>query len=144
MTTPSDIPPGFEKFSRTSPFLDQVGQIWVLPEPSAPRFAIRIADNHLNNKGTAHGGIISTLADIACGYTLYWSAEPAPNLVTIHLATEFLGAAKHGDWLEATGTVVSRTRRIACARASLATERGAVAHATALFHIQAVEGLDHR
>ena len=110
MNTPSDIPAGFEKFSRTSPFL---------------------------------GGIISTLADIACGYALHWSTEPAPNLVTVHLATEFLGVAEHGEWLEATGIVVSRTRRIACARASLATERGAVAHATALFHIHTDERRDH-
>lgn len=135
MNAPDPVPDGFAKFARPSPFLDQVGQVWVRRDLPNPRFGIRVSESHLNNKGTAHGGVISTLADIACGYTLHWSTDTAPDLVTAHLAIEFLGAARHGDWLEATGTVIKLGKQTACSQATLQTDRSIVAHATALFHL---------
>lgn len=135
MKNPDQVPDGFEEFARPSPFLDLLGQIWVRRDLSNPRFGIRVSERHLNNKGTAHGGVISTLADIACGYTLHWSTDTAPNLITVHLATEFIGAARHSDWLEATGTVIKLGKQTACSQATLRTDRSVVGHATALFHI---------
>lgn len=135
MTVQRDVPDGFEVFPRPSPFLDHLGQIWVRRDLPHPRFGLRVSEHHVNNKGTAHGGVISTLADIACGYTLHWSTPSVPNLVTVHLATEFLGAARPGDWLEATGTVINVARQTACSQATLQTGHRVVAHSTALFHI---------
>ena len=135
MSHESDPPPGFEPFDRSSPFLELLGKIWVSRDDPNPRFGIRVGEQHLNNKGTVHGGVVSTLADIACGYTVAWSPEPPSSLVTIHLATEFLGSARLGEWLQATGTVLKLTRSVASSTATIETDRGVVAHATALFHV---------
>ena len=137
-----DVPIGFAPFDRSSPFLDRVGPLWVARGGARPVFGLRVADHHLNNRGTAHGGVLSTFADIVCGYTILWTREPAPNLTTVHLATEYLSAARHGEWLQGTAEVRARSARIACAHAVVHAGDRLVVQATGLFQARPSEGED--
>lgn len=64
--------------------------------------ALRAETKHCNMRGTVHGGILATLADITIGYSLAFSTEPPTAAVTTNLTLDFLSSASSGDWLEAT------------------------------------------
>ena len=67
--------------------------------------ALTIADCHLNSAGIMHGGVLATLIDTACGYTLIHNPDPEKRrrAVTLSLNTQFTSAAKVDDKLVATG-----------------------------------------
>ena len=77
------IPEGFLPLFRTSPSLDTLGPLFY--RPIGPGFIIgrRVAEKHGNARGTAHGGFLVTLADIALGYTAAASGDPLLKLTTI-------------------------------------------------------------
>jgi acyl-coenzyme A thioesterase PaaI-like protein len=52
-------------------------------------------------RGTAHGGLIATLADIALGYNIACATGWELPIATVNLTTDYAGAAQVGDWLEA-------------------------------------------
>jgi len=98
------VPPGFEPLFRTSPFLETLGPFFFRRTPAGFVIGLRVAEKHSNARGTAHGGLLLTLADIALGYTAAFSEEPPLSLTTASLSTDFAGQAKIGDWIEAMST----------------------------------------
>ena len=65
----SEPPPGFVPLFRTSPFLDLLGPFFHRKEPDGTFVVgLRILPKHANARGTAHGGLLMTLLDIAIGY----------------------------------------------------------------------------
>jgi hypothetical protein len=52
----SDAPPGFEPVEPASPHLRHIGPLWCRVAGDEVVFALRIRPEHLNNRGTAHGG----------------------------------------------------------------------------------------
>jgi uncharacterized protein (TIGR00369 family) len=91
--------PGFSPLPLRSPFLDGRIELWV-DESHPRRFGIRVQPQHCNGRGLAHGGFLSTLVDVAAGYTLAPLLPASAALVTTSLRAEFVGAARAGDWLE--------------------------------------------
>ncbi|WP_421783735.1 PaaI family thioesterase [Kiloniella litopenaei] len=67
--------------------------------------ALTITECHLNSAGIMHGGVLATLIDTACGYTLIHNPDPKKRnrAVTLSLNTQFAASAKTGDELIATG-----------------------------------------
>ena len=96
-----DPPDGFAPLFRTSPFLDVLGPFYHRRDGRALILGVRIAEKHCNARGTAHGGLLMTLADIALGYSLAYAEDPPASLTTANLSVDFAGSAKLGDWLEA-------------------------------------------
>lgn len=94
-------PEGFHLYPETSPFLERVGPLFLKMEGMKPIIGLRIGAHHCNNKNTAHGGLIATLADISLGKTAGWSQEPRVPLLTTSLTIDYLGAARLDDWIEA-------------------------------------------
>src|ERR1700730_2272282 len=92
---------GFTPLFRTSPFLDTLGPFYHRRDGRALVLGVRIAEKHCNARGTAHGGLLMTLADIALGYSLAYAEEPPAALTTANLSADFAGSAKLGDWLGA-------------------------------------------
>lgn len=60
---------------------------------------LRICQYHINYQDAAHGGVISTFADVALSHDVYDAERPrlAPSTVTLNV--NYLGAARLGDWL---------------------------------------------
>ena len=73
----------------------------------------------MNYVGVAHGGVLATLADIALSFQIYESADPKVPVSTVSMTTNFLSAAKWGEWVEASGTVDRIGRRLAYAHGSI-------------------------
>jgi uncharacterized protein (TIGR00369 family) len=97
----ADVPAGFEPLFRSSPFLDLLGPFNAKGKGGEMVVGVRIAEKHCNARGTAHGGMMATLADIALGYATAYSRTPPVGLTTAGLSLDYAGNARVGDWLEA-------------------------------------------
>jgi acyl-coenzyme A thioesterase 13 len=127
-------PPGYEPLFRTSPFLETVGPLFYRKAPDgAFVIGLRILPKHANARGSAHGGLLMTLLDIALGYRAALSENPPANLTTASLTADFAGAPKIGDWVEAHVDVQKVGGRLAFANAFLLVNDERVVRGSAVF-----------
>ena len=129
----TEVPAGFEPLFRTSPFLERLGPFFYRRTEHAFVIAVRVEDKHMNARGTAHGGLLLTLADVALGYTAAFSANPPLSLTTANISADFAGHAKIGDWLEAHVDVQKIGSRLVFANAYLLVGLDRIARASAVF-----------
>mgnify|MGYP000002584898 FL=1 len=96
------IPEGFDRADFTPGFLDHGGPYYLVPAVDGVRVVgLRICPHHINYQEAAHGGVISTFADVALSHAVYDAERPrlAPSTVTLNV--NYLAGARLGDWLEA-------------------------------------------
>ena len=98
-----DVPKNFRPIAelRTSPFLERIGPLFFEWRGKKLVLGLRIEESHANARGTAHGGLLLTLADVALGYQMALSQDPPIRATTISMSADFIGGASVGDWLEA-------------------------------------------
>lgn len=86
-------------------FADLVGYELATWEADLAEIALTVEAHHLNRSGVMHGGVLTTLIDTACGYCGCYSAagETPRRAFTLSLTTSFIGTAKAGQRLVATG-----------------------------------------
>jgi acyl-coenzyme A thioesterase 13 len=128
-----DIPPEFRPLFRTSPVLDLIGPFYCRGEGEDLVIALRVEAKHCNARGTIHGGILATLADVALGYTMAFASSPPTSLVTANLSLDFAGTAKIGDWLETQVDVLRRGSRLAFANCHISVGPQRIVRASAVF-----------
>ena len=128
-----DLPREFRPLFRTSPVLDLIGPLYCRGEGVDLVIGLRVEAKHCNARGTVHGGILATLADIALGYTMAFSSTPPANLVTASLTLDFAGTAKIGDWLEAHVDVQKRGSRLSFANCYITVNEQRIVRASAVF-----------
>lgn len=109
------IPQGFGPLFRTSPVLDLIGPLHARGEGTGLVIGLLVEAKHCNARGTVHGGILATLADIALGYAMAFASNPPASLATANLTLDFAGTARPGDWLEAHVDVQKQGSRLAFA-----------------------------
>lgn len=132
MTT-VNIPEGYAPLFRSSPFLDVIGPLYSRGSGEGLAIGLRIDSKHTNARGFAHGGVLSTLADIALGYAMESAATRSVSLVTASLALDYAGTAKVGDWLEANVDIQKIGSRLAFANAYLSVGDSRIVRASAVF-----------
>jgi uncharacterized protein (TIGR00369 family) len=127
-------PPGFEPLFRTSPFLDTTGPYFYRRNADGSFvIGLRVLPKHANGRGGAHGGLLMTLLDIALGYASAFTQNPPARLTTASLTTDFVGAPKVGDWIEAHVDVQKVGGRLAFANAFLVVDGERVVRGSAVF-----------
>jgi acyl-coenzyme A thioesterase 13 len=127
-------PTGFEPLFRSSPFLETAGPFFYRKEPDGSFVvAVRILPKHANARGSAHGGLLLTLLDVALGYRAAFSQEPPAALTTATMSADFVGSAKVGDWVEAHVDVQKVGSRLAFANAFLVVNGERLVRANAVF-----------
>ena len=131
----ADAPEGFRPLFRTSPVIDLIGPVWMKGEGRDLALALRAAEKHCNMRGTVHGGILATLADIALGYTIAFSSNPPTGLVTASLTLDFAGTAGKGDWLETRVDVQKKGGRLAFANCYISVGEARIVRASAVFAV---------
>ena len=97
-----------------------------------------VEPKHLNRLDVPHGGVLATLVDTAAGIAVALCKGPDQIVpaVTISLSMQFVGQAKLGDVLVATGRHIAGGRTIAHATAEITTQEGKlVARGDATFRI---------
>jgi uncharacterized protein (TIGR00369 family) len=135
----SDIPEGYELVQRTQGpgFSGLAGPFYAKREGRALSLGIRIEQRHLNSRGTCHGGLLATLADIALGYACVAASEDgqSKNFVTIDLSVEYMATTSAGDWLYSEVEVLNADSRTAAAAGHLLVEGNPVARISANFRM---------
>jgi uncharacterized protein (TIGR00369 family) len=111
------------------PFLAHVGPVLA----SGDVLALRVAPHHLNSSGVAQGGLLATLVDYALGRAIRASAES--RAVTVSLTTDFLGAAREGDMVEARTEVERLGGTLAFADCSLTVDGSEIVRGRAVFAV---------
>ena len=130
----SIIPDGFEPFEYTSPFTEMLAPIYIrrVP-PDTVILGLRLERRHCNNAGVVHGGVISTLADLALIRSVRPPDNSPPTWLTASLGLNFLGGAKEGEWLEFCSVRKKGGARMAFATCEIRTAERIVATANGAF-----------
>ena len=81
---------------------------------------------HLNRLNVPHGGVLATLIDTSAGIAVAFAQgrDTVLPAVTLSLSMQFLGQAKIGDVLTATGRRIGGGRTIAYATAEIRNQEG--------------------
>ena len=124
---------GFKPLFRSSPVIDLIGPVYSKGEGADLVLGLRVENKHCNMRGTLHGGILATLADVALGYTIAFSTKPPTGLVTASLSLDFAGTANVGDWLEAQVDVQKKGSRLAFANCYISVGEERIVRASAVF-----------
>ncbi|WP_308584942.1 PaaI family thioesterase [uncultured Pseudomonas sp.] len=129
------IPEGFVPLPRSSPLLDLLGPAYCRGEGVQLEIGLRADNRHANGRGTLHGGVLATLADVGMGYAMAFSSAPPLPLITASMTMDYLGAAQMGEWIVVRLEHHKRGRQMAFATAALQVEDKVVARASAVFAV---------
>lgn len=103
----SDIPEGFKTLAGLSPAEDHLGPFYYRKTDDGLVMGFRAETKNCNGIGTVHGGVLMAFADYAV--TMLALSGVKENCTTISFSSDFISAARDGDWVEASGEVVRRT-----------------------------------
>ena len=112
-----EIPQGYKQLAGVSPAEDHIGPFYYRRSDDGLRLGFRVAAHNCNGIGTAHGGVLMAFADYAC--TMLALSGVNENCATISFSSDFLAAAREGDWVEGRGEVIKRTRSTTFLRGEL-------------------------
>ncbi|NQZ47678.1 MAG: PaaI family thioesterase [Erythrobacter sp.] len=136
------VPPDPYIRARFSPgFLDHGGPYFLAPREGAPQMVgLHIEAHHINYRDAAHGGVISTFADVALSHAVYDAQRPRLVPSTITLQVNYLTAARLDDWLEADVRIDRIGGRTAYTSGEIRRAGETLATMTGVFAIRRSEG----
>ena len=112
-----------------------MGPLYCRREGDAVTIAMSIDARHTNMRGIAHGGMLASLADSALGIGLTLVCEGRHSFVTASLSTDFVDAARPGDWVEAHVDVQRNGGRMAFANCHLEVGDRRILRASGVFAV---------
>ena len=131
------IPEGWQRIERLSPFNALVGPLYERRDGDAVSIALVIEQKHTNSRGICHGGVLATLADLSLGYAMLAQSgkegERQGSFLTAHLAVDYAGSAKVGDWIESKVEIQRVGARLAFANCYLLAAGKPIVRASAIF-----------
>lgn len=132
----NNIPDDFEPIFRSSPYLELLGPIYNKRTEGDLIIGFRAEQKHCNARGLVHGGVLSSLADIALGYNAAFSSamKPVP-MVTASLTIDYVGSASLGDWVEIKVDVQKVGRKMAFANSYFYVGAKRIARASGVFNV---------
>lgn len=116
------IPDGFAPAQFSRGFLEVSGPYFLKREAGSTIVGCRMAGQHMNYVGVAHGGVLATLADVALSLQLYDSTDTKLPVSTVSMTTHFLSAARLGEWVEARAVIDRIGKRLAYSHGSISCE----------------------
>ena len=131
----SAVPPdGFVPLASRSPFIQALGAPLFerLVDPTCRHLTVRVAEQHCNADGHAHGGFIVTIADFALTYGTFREGD-RPPAITLHISTDFMRPVRLGDWLEVVVSTRKQSENLLFADALILAAGEVVARASGVF-----------
>jgi uncharacterized protein (TIGR00369 family) len=114
-------------------FREHVGLSVEPADDGSSRVVVDAGDDHLNDHGTVHGGVLATMIDAAMGTAVASTGGESP--VTVSLTVTYLEPGRPGR-LEARARVRKRGKRLVVVEAEVVQEGDVVADALATFAVQ--------
>jgi uncharacterized protein (TIGR00369 family) len=115
-----------------------VGPIWARQEGGDLAYGFLAEAKHANARGVVHGGMLMTFADQALGRLVSEAVGRKP-IATIQLDTHFLAPARPGDFVEAHGKIVRRTRSVVFVEGTLTVKGHPVSRSHGIWKVLKVE-----
>jgi uncharacterized protein (TIGR00369 family) len=115
---------GWRTWSGLDPFEDQSGPFYFREgDDGRVTTAFRAERKHMNGGGFMHGGCMMTFADFSL-FAIAWKELADSRAVTVSLNGEFVGPARPGDLVTATGEVVRAGGSLLFVRGLVSTGTG--------------------
>jgi len=111
------LPEGFKQLAGVSPAEDDIGPFYYKKTDGGLQLGFHARKKNCNGLGTVHGGVLMCFADYAA--TMLALSGVKENCATISFTSDFMAAAKLGDWVEGKGLVVKRTGSLTFLRGQL-------------------------
>jgi uncharacterized protein (TIGR00369 family) len=135
MPTDTDVPAGFEPLTDPGAFAEHIGPLYVRETDGV--LGLRVEDRHLNSAGTAMGGLLATLADVAFGRAVRAVTEGENAVATVSLTTDYLRPGPAGAWLQTRTEIEQLGGRLAFGDCSISTDGEEIVRARAVFAVRA-------
>jgi len=103
-------------------FADRMGPLWTRKEEDGWAYGILATPEHLNPAGFVHGGVLCALFDHVVS-AVAWEAVGRRACVTVQLNTQFLAAAREGQFLEARGRIARATNTLVFVDGTIESEK---------------------
>ncbi|HVU05772.1 MAG TPA: PaaI family thioesterase [Polyangiaceae bacterium] len=110
-----------------SHYSDLIGLRLEHREDGAAQVSVEIAGAHCNTNGTAHGGVVTSLVDTACGAAMAYQPSIGGNgVATVSIQVSYLAPVFVGDVLTAASRCRGRGRRLLTMDAEVKNQKGEV------------------
>jgi len=117
------VPEGFKPLHKIGIYNQQLGPWYIKEQNSKIVLGLNVRYELARDKlGICHGGVLVTIADYAMCHCLHIAQNPDTyetiqnQFVTASLSSDFLSAAKVGDWIEAHTEVIKLGATISVAQ----------------------------
>ncbi|MEM7017193.1 MAG: PaaI family thioesterase [Pseudomonadota bacterium] len=144
-----DLPDGFKPLNTKSPFNHHVGPFFSYYRDEQLIVGLYVQSHHCNTAGILHGGMFGVIADVALGHNIglalardagatpeeLQDGAPGAPIVTVSLTTDFIGAAREGNWLETDVEVQRAGKAMVFANVNLLCGKNRIGRASAVFRI---------
>lgn len=125
---------GFVEFPPLSPYVALNGPVYAhVDENDQLELGFVVQQKNANLNGDCHGAVLFSLLDSVMGASILYRLEPEYSVATLNLSSNFLGAAKIGDWLVGRAVVDGCSKSHLFASGSLSGPGGIIATATGTF-----------
>lgn len=113
-------------------FAERLGAEVQLAEDGSARMRFTASEEHLNQAGTVHGGVLATLVDTAMGAAVRSATDEGDVPATSQLTVTYLRPGKPGA-LAVTATVRTRGEHLTVCEAEVEQDDRSLVHAVATF-----------
>ncbi len=127
---------GFRAWPSTGRFAPAVARMFFRPDGGHLIFRVEVVPDHCNGYDTAHGGFISTLADIWLAANVAHRLPKEARFATASLHVDFLRSTTAGDWLESEIDRIKLGSRLCHASGAILCNGKPVAAMRAVFAIR--------
>ena len=103
----ADLPEGYKSLTGINPAEDHIGPFYYQKGDDGLRLGFRAEPHNCNGVGTVHGGVLMSFADYTA--TMLALSGVKENCTMVSFSSDFVAAARLGDWVEGSGEVVRRT-----------------------------------
>ncbi|WP_299957395.1 PaaI family thioesterase [uncultured Modestobacter sp.] len=115
-------------------FVDTLGVHGGTAEDGTAHLRLDATDQHLNEAGTVHGGVLATLVDTAMGRAVRSRTGESDVPATSQLTVTYLRPGSPGT-LEVTGRISKQGEHLTVCEAEVAQEGRTLVHAVATFAV---------
>ncbi len=134
------IPDGFSQMNWVHGFGRQIGPLYERYDADGRYVrAFYVAEHHTNGMMNCHGGMLMAFADVAFGHAVS-VLYPKRYWVTVRLLTDFMSAARLGDWVEGTGEVIGEDGDLVSVRGRIWSGERSLMSGTGVFKVLGERG----
>ncbi|TQN42202.1 uncharacterized protein (TIGR00369 family) [Blastococcus colisei] len=113
-------------------FAERLGARAEVADDGSARLAFTAREEHLNQAGALHGGVLATLVDTAMGAAVRSAVDDGDVPATSQLTVTYLRPGKSGD-LSVTARVRTRGEHLTVCEADVDQDGRSLVHAVATF-----------